>query len=229
MAVGVLVIGESGSGKSTSMRNLDPKETFLINVQGKDLPFMDEFEECPKDGPPSKGNLMVTDKMPTIKKVVKYISDSRPDIKYIVVDDGQYVFVNQFMNRLNEKGYDKFNELGKDIWSFPNSLKNYRKDLVVFYLHHDEKTMNDDGISFRRAKTMGKLISQQVGNIEGYFTYVIFTDVVKKEDGTKYQFVVKNEGDTTAKTPMGMFGDETRVENDLMLVVEQLKKFKKLK
>ena len=88
MAKGVLVVGSSGTGKSTSARNLDPKETFWINVQGKPLPFDDSgYKEVDPSKPPKEGNLYYTDKIKTILQLLKFISENRPEIKTIVIDD----------------------------------------------------------------------------------------------------------------------------------------------
>lgn len=221
MAKGVLVVGSSGTGKSTSARNLETKSTFWINVQGKPLPFEHNYVLCEPGKPPAKGNMLVTDKVRTIHATLHYISKNRPEIKQIVIDDTQYSAVNEFMRRITEKGYDKFNDVGHGIWSIPESLRDLRDDLKVFILYHDEVFFDESGNKMRRAKQMGKLIDQQVGGIEGYFTYVVFTDVVKENDEIKYQFIVNNEGDTTAKTPIGMFKN-TRIENDLTIINNKL-------
>lgn len=221
MAKGVLIVGSSGTGKSTSVRNLNPEETFLINVQGKPLPFVSKgYVKCAPGEPPAKGNIYVTDRVKTIKDIISYISTNRPEIKSIVIDDTQYCAVNEFMRRIDEKGFSKFNDIGHDIWRLPQALPTFRDDLVVYFLYHDEMSIDEDGRKYKRAKQMGKLIDQQVGGIEGYFTYVLFTEVKKENNEIKYSFVTNNEGDTTAKTPMGMF--ELRIPNDLNLINQKL-------
>jgi len=222
MAKGVLVIGAPGSGKSTSGRNLPPEETFIINVQGKPLPFNDEgYTNCNLKGPPELGNVYYTDQPAVIISILQYISANRPEIKYVLIDDYQYCAVNEFMKRVSEKGFDKFNQIGAGIWSVPAMLPTLRDDLMVCFLQHDEVTTDEIGNKSRRAKQMGKLIDQQVGGIEGYFTYVLFTDVFKKDGKIHHTFLTNNEGDITAKTPMGMF-DELHIDNDLMLIAEKL-------
>lgn len=221
MAKGILVVGGSGTGKSTSARNLDPKSTFYINVQGKPLPFDDkDYVKCEQGKPPEKGNLYYTDKIKTILHILDFISEKRPDIKQIIVDDTQYTSVNEFMRRISEKGFNKFNDIGHGIWSIPEIIPRLRDDLKIYMMYHDEFFQDENG-GHRRAKTMGKLVEQQVGGIEGFFTYVIFTEVEKGEDGIKHHFVVNNEGDTTAKTPMGMF-EELRIPNDLTIINDKL-------
>lgn len=222
MADGVLIVGESGTGKSTSIMNLEPSETFIINVQGKPLPFFNKkYVKCDPTKPPVEGNVYYTDKSNTILEVIKYVSKNRSDIKTIIVDDYQYVAVNQYMTRIKEKGFEKFNDIGHGIWLLPSILPTLRDDLVVFILSHEETFFDDSGSKIRRAKRMGKLMDQQVGGIEGFFTYVLFTDVVKKDDSIQHYFLTNNEGDTTAKTPIGMF-EEIRIPNDLKIIREKL-------
>lgn len=224
MAKSALFIGPPGSGKSTSMMFLDPKTTFIINVQGKDLPFKSNgYVDCPS-GEPKEGNLYYTDKADTIKKILNYVSSNREDIKTVVIDDYQYSAVNEYMRRIKEKGYDKFNDIGYGLWSIPEMLPKLRKDLVVFFLMHDETFVNDEGFRERKAKGMGKLIDQVVGGLEGFFVTVLYTDIVKNDKEISHYFVTQNEGDTSAKTPIGMF-DELRIPNDLNLVDKTIREF----
>jgi len=226
MAKGVLIVGESGTGKSSSIEKLNPDKTFIVNVQGKDLPFpMKGYTDCEEGKPPKKGNLYYTDKIKTILNVIKFVSENRPEIENIVIDDGQYIAVNEFMNRIYEKGFNKFNDLGFGIWSLPEILPKLRKDLMIFVVYHSEAATDENGSRYFRAKQMGKLAQQQVGGIEGYFTYVIFTEVQKTEEGIIHYFVTNNEGDTTAKTPKGMF--DLRIPNDLSIVRNQILNFNK--
>lgn len=222
MAKGILIVGESGTGKSTSARNLDAASTFIINVQGKPLPFFNkDFVECERGKEPKKGNVYYTDKVMEIKNLLNYISVSRPEIKTIVIDDFQYVAANMFMNRITEKGFDKFNDIGFSIWVLPKLLPELRSDLNVFFFTHEESFITDEGVSKRRAKRMGKLIDQQVGGIEGYFTYVLFTSVDKNDEGIHHSFITNSDGETTAKTPIGMFND-LKINNDLTLINNKL-------
>lgn len=240
-AKGVLIVGGPGSGKSSSMRNLNPKETFIINVQGKPLPFYQKgYSECvidPNSGPSKDGNVIFTDNQALINNILKHISNNRPEIKTVIIDDFQYVAVNKFMRKIKEIGFDKFNEIGYDTWSpIATILKTLRKDLIVIFMSHDEVAQDETGRRFRRAKTMGKLVETQVGGIEGYFSYVFFTEV----DGSKHYFLTNNEGEHTAKTPMGMFAKtddknkiitddegnpvpQLRIPNDLQLIIDKLK------
>jgi hypothetical protein len=110
MSRSALIIGESGTGKSTSIRNLNPAETFIINVQGKDLPFKGYSKNYKAvditAGPPKEGNLLNSSDPAVIRKTVLYINENRPEIKNIVMDDWQYVAATEFMNKAEQKGWN---------------------------------------------------------------------------------------------------------------------------
>jgi hypothetical protein len=222
MAKGILIIGESGTGKSSSARDLDPTSTFIINVQGKPLPFFNnKFVDCVKGAEPKEGNVYYSDNVMEIKNVLIYISKNRPEIKTVVIDDFQYIAANMFMNRITEKGFDKFNDIGYGIWVLPKMLPELRADLNVYFFTHEESFITDEGVRKRCAKKMGKLIDQQVGGIEGFFTYVLFTSVNKDDEGIHHTFITNNDGDTTAKTPIGMF-DDLKIPNNLTIINNKL-------
>ena len=229
MAKGVLIIGESGTGKSTSVSALNPAETFIINVQGKDLPFKGFYKSYKavdiSSGPPKEGNLLNSSDPAIIRKAVAYVNDHRPDIKNIVIDDWQYVAATEFMNKAEQKGFDKFTSIGKNIWSIANLAKECsRTDLTIFYLTHSESAMDEaTGARYMKAKTVGKLVDNVI-TLEGMFTIVLYTDVEKTKEGIKYSFVTQNNGSTTAKSPMGMF-EEYKIPNDLEYVKAKIEEY----
>ncbi len=108
MARGVLIVGQSGTGKSTSVSTLKPEETFIVNVQGKDLPFKGYNKNYKRvnisSGPPKEGNMLISDDPIVIKKVIEFVSSNRPEIKTIVIDDWQYASANEFMRKAEQKG-----------------------------------------------------------------------------------------------------------------------------
>jgi len=225
-AIGVCIIGPSGVGKSTSMMNLDPKSTYIINVQGKALPFPKgrDYKKVAKGASPDGGNMYSTDDVPTILQVMKFINDKMPHIKTIIVDDWQYCAANEFMRKAEIKGFDKFTQIGKHIWELANAPADLRDDMTVVYLTHDEEVMDSSGVRKRKAKTVGKLVDNVV-TLEGMFTIVLYAGVdTKEEGGTKKlwnHFVTQNTGDTTAKSPMGMF-NELKIDNDLKKVISNI-------
>ena len=221
----VLIVGDAGSGKSTSMTFLPPEETFILNVSAKPLPFKGwkkKYTELNKDNP--KGNLMNTDNADMIVKTIKYISTDRPEIKYIVIDDSQYVAANEYMRKIHEKGFDKFTSIASNIYKMPMATKDkdVRDDLVVFFLSHADAAQNSEGVEYQRAKTLGKMINNNI-TYEGLFTIVLFTykKIVKNE--TEYGFITNGDPGNTAKSPMGMFPKE--IPNNLLSVAEGIKKY----
>lgn len=205
----VLIIGESGSGKSTSIRNLDPKETFIIRVLGKPLPFkgwQNIYNET---------NMETTDNSQRIRTILTDISLNKKQFKTVIIDDFQYVMANEFMRRAKEKGFDKFTEIGENAWQLLYHSTMLREDLIVIFLSHSET--DDNGRI--RTKTIGKLLTEKI-TVEGIFTVVLQT--VVNDDG--YNFLTKNNGLNTAKAPMGMF-DKDYIPNDLQIVVESIRRY----
>lgn len=223
MSEKILILGETGCGKSSSMRNLDPASTFLINTIGKPLPFKGwkvKYKEVTKDNP--SGNMIMTHDSEQVVKAIKYISEKRPEVKVAVVDDAQYIMSYEFMERAKERGFDKFTEIGKhmfDVLVCPDTLRN---DLTVVFLAHCEDISSTNG-SKTKMKTIGKMLDEKI-TIEGMFTVVLLCAVYKHENSLKYCFVTKNDGTTTVKTPEGMF-DKPIIENDLNMVLQKINQY----
>ena len=192
MATCVLILGESGTGKSTSLRNFDPSEVGVINVSGKPLPFRK--------------------KLPTVNtddygKIKNILANSKA--KSIVIDDATYLMVNAYMRQADIKGYDKFTTMAQNYWSLVYfAEKELPDDVIVYFLSHIERDQNGN----EKAKTVGKMIDSAV-TFEGMFAIVLKTKVA---DG-KYFFTTHNSGFDTVKSPMGMF-EADEIPNDLKLV-----------
>jgi len=211
MANIILVIGESGSGKSTSIRNLDPKETFIINVLDKPLPFREackNYKKITKDG---MGNYYPTDDFSKILKAIQYANDDS-NIRNVIIDDFQYIMANEFMRRAGERGYDKFTEIGQHAWQIIEKCAKSNEDMFFFIISHSE----EDSSGKRKCKTIGRMLDDKI-TIEGMFTTVLHSIV---SDG-KYRFITQNDGSHIAKSPMGMFEKEF-IENDLSFVKERM-------
>lgn len=218
----ILVIGNPGTGKSTSMRNLNPQATFVINVANKPLPFKGYKKNYKPFTSETKetGNLLNESRAGAIIKVLDFIDKKRPEIKQIIIDDSNYSMSFDAMNRVKEKGYDKFTEMAQDFYLLLKAGSSLREDLKVFFFAHEENA-GDALNPKRKFKTSGKLLDNAIG-IEGLATYVMFTDVQEGEDGKlAYKFVTQNDGTTTAKTPMGCFED-MYIDNDLALVIDAI-------
>ena len=217
MATSLLVIGASGSGKSASLRNLDPKETFIANVAGKQLPFKSGYKLKTKEDP--LGNMRISDSAQEIIKDMEMVSKARPWVKYFIVDDAQYVMANYYMRHVMDTGdqYQKFRQIGMDMFALLDTPKTLRGDLhVVFLWHPDIDDLN--GKKWLRAKTIGKMVDQYI-TVEGMFSIVLFADAISKDKKMHYGFRTTTDGTTTAKTPMGMFEDDF-IENDLKAVLD---------
>lgn len=218
MAQGILIVGESGSGKSTSIEKLDPKETFIINVSGKSLSFKGwrkNYIEWSKDNP--TGNLFKSSDHKAIEACMKYVSEKRPEIKNLVIDDYQYMSSFEFFDRSDEKGFEKFTQIGAALAKISRLPIKLRDDLMVFFLTHTEEGTDIEGRKKYKAKTIGKMVDEKL-TLEGLFTIVLFCKAKKDKDGKiNYIFETQNSGDNTCKSPKDMF-ESSSVPNDLSLV-----------
>ncbi len=224
MAQEILIIGESGTGKSTSLKNLDHQSTFLINVAKKPMPFRGwkgNYKPIDKDNP--NGNYLASDNPQAIVKAMKHVSDNMPHIKTVIVDDFQYVMANEYMRRANERGFDKFTEIGRNAWEIANAGKNMRDDITFVMIGHAEQSTDLQGNRRLKFKTVGKLVDNVI-TMEGMFTVVLFTDVSTDAEGNRvYTFVTQSDGTTTAKSPEDMF--DFKVPNDIRSVIEQVDQY----
>lgn len=212
MSTFVLVIGKSGRGKSLSMRNLPPEETFLVNVVGKALPF-------------PNGSLYVEDKnlltsadAAKIIQTMMHVSSKMSHVKYLIIDDVQYIMASEFMSKAFVKTYDKFTLMAKNIWDIMVLSSRLRGDLKVCLLAHEESSEGH-----RRMKTLGKLLEEKI-TPEGLSSIVLFSEVsFSKDRGGIYYFTTQSDGDTTAKSPPGMF--PMYIDNDLKNVFDRIDEY----
>lgn len=224
MSKSILIIGESGSGKSTSIENLNPKETFIIKVTDKDLPFKGwkskystfVYNESTNT---STGNLYISHSATSVVKILNHISNTRKDITNIIIDDVQYIMSFEYMAKAKETGYAKFTEIAKNMFDVITNTSKLRDDLFVFLLAHSEMISDAEGNSKIKMKTIGKLLDDKI-TLEGLFTIVLLTTVEPTKDGAIYQFITNTDGRTTAKSPKGMF--DMKIPNDLELVKNKI-------
>ncbi|MBO7669708.1 MAG: AAA family ATPase [Oscillospiraceae bacterium] len=196
MAIPVLIIGKSGSGKSASLRNLDPEKTAVINVLGKPMPFRDRLSKY------------VTDDYGKVIGAIK--KTTRP---VIVIDDAGYLLTNQFMRGHANAGagngvFILYNQIGDNFWQLINFVMTMPGDQRVYVLMHEDK--NDLGEV--KPKTIGRMVDEKVC-LEGMFTIVLRCMM---SDG-KHVFRTQTDGTDVAKTPMGMF-EAMEIDNDLAAV-----------
>lgn len=187
-SVPVLLIGQSGSGKSTSLRNFTKDEVAVVNVLGKPLPFKSDIK---------------APKCDDYQAILKAIASTKK--KTIVIDDANYLITNEFMNKSSVKGFDKYNEMGNNFFNLINGIKNIEGGKTVYLIMHEDTDENGNV----KPKTIGKLLDDKV-NIQGMFTVCIRSMF----DNGNYIFRLKTNGQDCVKTPFGMFETDT-MENDL--------------
>lgn len=192
MGIPVLILGESGSGKSASMRNFEPEDVSIFNVAAKPLPFR---KKLPKIATSDYGVIM-----DGLRKSQK---------KSFVIDDSQYLMCFESFARAKDTGFGKFTDFALHFYHLVQFVINQTSpDVIVYFLHHTETDSNTSKV---KAKTMGKMLDNQL-TLEGLFSIVLMCAT----DGKKHSFITQSDGFTTAKSPMGMFPDV--IDNDLKSV-----------
>lgn len=203
MGTPVLILGESGTGKSASMRNM-PEKTVIIQAVSKPLPFRSSFTKRSEDNP--GGQVIATDQWDRIINIMTKAAHAGR--KEIVIDDFQYVMANEYMRRSAETGFGKFTEIGNHAWQIITAAQSLPDGVNVYFMAHTEA--GDNGRV--KMKTIGRMLDEKI-TVEGLFTIVLRTHV---DDG-KYMFSTQNNGSDTVKSPMGMF-DSHLIDNDLNAV-----------
>ena len=199
MGIPVLILGESGSGKSTSMRNFEPDEISIFNVAGKPLPFK---KKIPK---------VNTSDYNKIKAGLKQSTK-----KAFVIDDSQYLMAFSMFDRAKEIGYGKFTDIALDFKGLMDFIiYQLPPDVIVYFLHHIETTETGK----IKAKTSGKMIDNQL-TFEGLFSIVLLC----QSEGASHKFITQSDGQTTAKSPMEMFED-IEIDNDLKIVDTAIREY----
>ena len=213
MARVICIAGESGSGKTTSMRNLDPKSTYYIDADKKGLSWKgwrSQYNEQNK-------NYLKCDDANVDRVYIKKLAIDCPRIKVIVVDTINGLMVADEMRRSKEKGYDKWVDLATCVWDLIVECYDYRDDLTIVFTAHTQTETDDAGYRFTRIQTSGKKLNKIV--LESKFTTVLLAKCV---DG-KYLFETR-ANNSTAKSPMGAF-EEFEIDNDIVKIIEALEEF----
>lgn len=213
MAKIIAVMGESGSGKTTSMRNLDPASTYYIDSDKKGL----SWKGWKKQYNAENKNYLKTDDQNLVLNVLHGINDKRPNIKTIIVDTINGIMVADEMRRSKEKGYDKWQDLAAAIYGIIDYALTMRDDLTVIFVAHTQTERDDSGYQFTRIKTSGKKLDKIT--LESKFPVVLLAKTV---DG-KHIFETRANF-STAKTPMGAF-EEAQIDNDIIEVLKALEEY----
>lgn len=202
MGIPVLILGNSGAGKSASLRNFSPDKIGIFNVAAKPLPFRKKL--------PKIDNA-------TYSKIEKVLSE--PKLKTYVIDDSQFLLAFEFFDRAKEVGYQKFTDIAlnfRDLIQFV--IQKTPPDVIVYFLHHTEQ--REDGTI--KAKTIGKMLDEKL-TVEGLFSIVLMAQT----DGKEHWFTTANDGFSTVKAPMEMF-DSEKIDNDLKLVDDTIRSYYEL-
>lgn len=204
MALPVLIIGRSGSGKTYSIKNFAADEVGVISVEKGRLPFRSDIKTArvPKD--PTRGEARDAAQLNAAKYAWIMRTIQAAKMKSIVIDDSQYLLVNELFDRSYEKGYDKFTSMAakfRELIHFVNDLE--EEDKIVYFLHHSET--DTDGRE--KVKTIGKMLDEKL-TVEGCFDIVLYCQ--------DHKFFTQSNGQSTAKSPEGMF--DLEIPNDLKAV-----------
>ena len=211
------IVGATGTGKSTSIKHLNSKETYIINVAKKELPFKGSEKLYNNE----LKNYKEIDDANEITRLLKNISEKAPHIKNIIIEDSNYIMGFAIVSKATEVGYTKFSIMARDIVELFREARKLRDDLKVFYFTHPE-TIEDGGeIIGYKIKTAGKLIDNQIV-LEGLFTVCLYTNVEDNKDGSvTYSLLTNRYRKYPAKSPDGMFAD-IKIPNNLQTVVDTI-------
>ena len=193
MGLPILVLGETGSGKTYSIKEFDVNEIGIFSVEKPYLPFKKDFKIA---------------KHATYETIMGVFKND-PKLKTYIIDDSQYLLVNEMFDKAKDAGYAKFTDIALHFRNLIHFINHQLPDdVIVYFLHHTETDSNTGKI---KAKTVGKMLDNQL-TVEGCFNIVLLCSV----EGTEHYFITQSDGYTTAKSPEGMF--ELRIPNDLKAV-----------
>ena len=218
MGIPVLIIGESGSGKTYAIKNLDPAKVGIFLCEKNRLPFKKPFptykvRNMKKE---EEGKVTVYRQSAVIQTMLRNPKDAKKAPKIYVIDDSQYIMANEYFDRANEKGYDKFVDIGANFRNLVHLVNNeLPDDVIVYFLHHPETDSNTGRL---KAKTIGKMLDEKL-TLEGCFDIVLHA----RTDGAEHWFSTQSDGTDTAKSPEEMF--EAKIPNDLAFVDKTIREY----
>ena len=231
MATKILVMGKSGTGKTYSLKDLDPEETFIICPDEKNPPFKGWRKNYKMIDPdsgkfnPNNCNFYKTTDWTLIQKSLQFISDNRPKIKTAVIDTITYAMIGEFMLKADQTGYGKFTQMGKNVYTTLKMIDGLRDDLTVVVMAHTD-TESFNGIDNTAFGVPGGKLVKDVVKPEGMFTIILETGTEKKEDEVEYFFMTQSNTTNMAKSPNGMFNsDKNRIPNDMKAVLESIREY----
>lgn len=224
MANNVIILGKSGTGKSTSIRGLDPKETVVINTLKKRLPFKGSGTMYSKEN----HNILEVNTYDNVIAYLKAINEKMPNVKNVVLDDIIYIMRKEFFTRAKEVGYGKFTDLAAHFQQIISTCENMREDINVFFIMHSEDVVSDNITTSYKVSTVGKLLDSQYNPVE-VVPMVLYSAIKYDEKGIPtYGFythsVKEGSVEIPAKSPADMF-DSDFIPNDLGFVVKCMNEY----
>lgn len=199
MGNAVLIMGASGSGKTYSIKNMDPETTGIFLVEKPRLPFREKFPYVLRNA--------------SYKKILASLAEAK--LKSYVIDDSQYLLVNEFFDRAREAGYQKYTDLALNFRNLIHfAISGTPDDVIVYFLHHTE--LDSNGVT--KAKTIGRLLDEKL-TVEGCFDIVLRTEI----DQNGHWFRTQSDGLDTVKSPEGMF--DLKIPNDLAAVDKAIREY----
>jgi ABC-type dipeptide/oligopeptide/nickel transport system ATPase component len=220
----VIVLGSSGTGKSTSIKTLNPEETVIMNVLGKDLPFKGSRTNYTRE----KKNLVQSAKWDSISSMMQSISKNMPNIHNIVIDDAIYIMRTEFFDRSKETGFNKYNELADHFRRIISEGNNLREDITVFMMLHTESVEADGSVIGYKASTVGKLLDKMYNPLESVsitlFAQPKYDDKGKPTFGFWTHPMKVNGIEIPAKSPDEMFVDDF-IPNSLQFVLDKMHEY----
>lgn len=224
MANNCIILGRSGTGKSTSIKNLDPKETVIFNVLKKKLPFKSSSSLYNTENK----NMFLVDDYTQLISLLDKINTKATYVKNIVIDDMIYIMRKEYFRRAKEPGYQKYTELAQHFQQIISTCENLREDLNIFFILHSEDIMSDNSITGYKVSTIGKLLDSQYNPVE-VVPMVLYSDIQYDDKGNAtYGFythrTMKGTVEIPAKSPDGLF-EEGFIPNDLALVIKAMNEY----
>lgn len=223
----ICLAGQSNTGKSTSLRTLDPKSTFIISCTNKQLQipgFRKKYTKVEIKDKKLVGNWYVNNNYAQIGKVLSAVSNTRPEIKVVVLDDINYLLSNETFENALDKGYTKFSVMAKNYYELLADCQLLRDDLTVVVITHTENYGTDMDPQYRMWTT-GKMLTQQI-NLDGMFSYIIYSDryIDDTDDEVHYRFKTRTDGNDTCRSVAGCF-TEKYIEPDMKAVIDRINEF----
>lgn len=223
----ICLAGLSNSGKSTSLKYLEPESTFIVSCTNKQLQipgFRKKYKKVTTNEGKLVGNWYINNNYDNIKKMLNIVSKTRPEVKVIVLDDANYLLSNETFQNALTKGYEKFTILAKNYYDLIEYCMNLRDDLTVVFVTHIENFGTDIDPEYRMWTT-GKMLTNAI-NLDGLFSYIIYSEryVSDTDDEVKYRFKTKTDGNDTCRSVSGCFEDKY-IEPDMKYVIDTINKF----